>query len=411
LDQDLSQNNGFSRLALFLYQCLVLVSIPIFFIVHCSQRAQIGRFIERLGFGLGAPSNAPTLWFHAASLGEIKQIEHVAKDLHHTHGYAILVTTFTQAGAQWVQQHLPFATHRFAPIDMGFIVRRILATFRPEQLAIIENDLWPCMLATSKNRVQTITMLNARGSSSRKRRSVFHRKAMAYFDTVTCSSQSISNEFEQLDFPKKDIHQIGSLKSAPTILDNDLISRLRIAANNRKIWVAASTHASDEKAILDAIDVIQKNDPNTFLIWAPRHHKRVNAIQKALTLSGQSYEKRSEDAPSRVSDVFILDSLGELESALFVSDIVYLGGGLADEGGHNPYEPAQLQKPILSGPKVANHQDSFDALKNQGIITFVSLGADIAKHVLVAQPHEIETPVMLHNQENVSQTVELLLRN
>jgi len=235
---------------------------------------------------------------------------------------------------------------------MGFIVRRILATFRPEQLAIIENDLWPCMLATSKNRVQTITMLNARGSSSRKRRSVFHRKAMAYFDTVTCSSQSISDEFEQLDFPKKDIHQIGSLKSAPTILDNDLISRLRIAANNRKIW-----------------------------------------------------------APSRVSDVFILDSLGELESALFVSDIVYLGGGLADEGGHNPYEPAQLQKPILSGPKVANHQDSFDALKNQGIITFVSLGADIAKHVLVAQPHEIETPVMLYNQENVSQTVELLLRN
>lgn len=410
MDQDLSQNNGFSRLALFLYQCLVLVVIPIFFIIHCSQRAKIGRFTERLGFGLGAHTDAPTLWFHAASLGEIKQIEHVAKDLHHTHEYAILVTTFTQAGADWVQQNLPFATHRFAPIDMGFIVRRFLDRFRPEQLAIIENDLWPCMLATSKKHVQTITMLNARGSSSRKRRSVFHRKAMAYFDMVTCSSQSIADEFEQLDFPKKNVHQINSLKSAPTILNDVLISRLRIAAKNRKTWVAASTHASDEKAILDAIDVIQKNDPNTFLIWAPRHDKRVKPIQRALTSSEQSYEKRSEAAPSTMSDVFILDSLGELESALFVSDIVYLGGGLAEEGGHNPYEPAQLQKPILSGPKVANHQDSFDTLKKQGMITFVNSGADIAERVLAAQSHEIETPVMSNNQENVSQTVALLLK-
>ena len=56
-------------------------------------------------------------------------------------------------------------------------------------------------------------------------------------------------------------------------------------------------------------------------------------------------------------DVLILDTLGELASLYREADYVFVGGSLANQGGHNIIEPASEGKPVLLGPHMQNFAD------------------------------------------------------
>jgi 3-deoxy-D-manno-octulosonic-acid transferase len=53
----------------------------------------------------------------------------------------------------------------------------------------------------------------------------------------------------------------------------------------------------------------------------------------------------------------ILDTLGELASLYEQADYVFVGGSLADWGGHNIIEPASKAKPVVFGPHMRNFSD------------------------------------------------------
>jgi 3-deoxy-D-manno-octulosonic-acid transferase len=52
--------------------------------------------------------------------------------------------------------------------------------------------------------------------------------------------------------------------------------------------------------------------------------------------------------------VFILDTIGELFNYYSAADIVFVGGSLVKQGGHNILEPASLKKPVIFGPHMFN---------------------------------------------------------
>ena len=61
--------------------------------------------------------------------------------------------------------------------------------------------------------------------------------------------------------------------------------------------------------------------------------------------------------------VMIVDTLGELAQLYGLADLVFVGGSLVPHGGHNLLEPAQLAKPIATGPYTGNFQSIADLLK------------------------------------------------
>jgi tetraacyldisaccharide 4'-kinase len=56
--------------------------------------------------------------------------------------------------------------------------------------------------------------------------------------------------------------------------------------------------------------------------------------------------------------VLLLDTIGELSGLFSVADVVFMGGTLADRGGHNILEPALFAKPVVMGP----HMENFRAI-------------------------------------------------
>ena len=66
------------------------------------------------------------------------------------------------------------------------------------------------------------------------------------------------------------------------------------------------------------------------------------------------------DAEPR-ADVVVLDTLGELAQLYQLATVVFVGGSLADHGGHNILEPAVFGKPIVFGPHMQNFKEIADA--------------------------------------------------
>jgi 3-deoxy-D-manno-octulosonic-acid transferase len=64
--------------------------------------------------------------------------------------------------------------------------------------------------------------------------------------------------------------------------------------------------------------------------------------------------------------VVILDSIGELAQLYQLATAVFVGGSLANHGGHNILEPAVFGKPIVFGPHMHNFKEIADAFLANG---------------------------------------------
>jgi 3-deoxy-D-manno-octulosonic-acid transferase len=88
------------------------------------------------------------------------------------------------------------------------------------------------------------------------------------------------------------------------------------------------------------------------------------------------------------TQVFLLDTLGELPPFYAAGDVAFVGGSLVPIGGHNLLEPASLGEPIVAGPHNFNSADISKLLIERGAVRIVNGAAELAKVVgdLFADP-------------------------
>jgi 3-deoxy-D-manno-octulosonic-acid transferase len=128
-------------------------------------------------------------------------------------------------------------------------------------------------------------------------------------------------------------------------------------APDRPVFIAASTLKGEEAPVLTAFAAVRRQYPNALLIMAPRKPERFHEAAVLARAEGLRVVRRTElavDAEPR-ADVVILDTIGELAHVLQIATVVFVGGSLVDQGGHNILEPAVHGKPVVFGP----HMDNF----------------------------------------------------
>ncbi len=64
--------------------------------------------------------------------------------------------------------------------------------------------------------------------------------------------------------------------------------------------------------------------------------------------------------------MILLDTVGELEAAYGLADLVFVGGTLVKHGGQNMMEPASVGRPVVVGPSVTNFRGEVDLLVAAG---------------------------------------------
>jgi 3-deoxy-D-manno-octulosonic-acid transferase len=377
-----------------LYSLVIRLALPasLYYLIWrgLRQREYFDRWSERFALYRGAPV-ADGRWLPAVSVGEVNAAIPLVDALRARYpGRALLVTTTTPTGSARVRALWGDSVqHVYLPYDLPGAVRNFLEHFRPAIALVMETEIWPNLFAELQRRGIPAIIANARLSerSLRGYRPIapLVRAAMATIDHVAAQSEADAARYRKLGAPAERVHATGNLKYDLPVAEALPRQAQQWRAQwgaRRPVWIAASTHPEEEAAVLQAHRAVLAAWPQALLLWAPRHPERFAAVAANATRAGQRVATRRADAlPRADTEVFVIDTLGELMSFYAAADVAFVGGSLQEVGGHNLLEPAALGVPALVGPHTFNFQEITALLESVGAVARIadgdSLGATL----------------------------------
>ena len=358
-------------LTLHIYRALLTVATPLAGIL-LSHRLKRGkedphRLAERRGESTVVRPPGPLVWVHGASVGEVAAIIPLVERIA-SKDFKVLVTSGTVGSAKLCEQRLPPGViHQFVPLDTPRFIARFLDHWKPDLALFTESDLWPNIIIMSHARRIPLILVNGRVSErsfNRWRYAPATIGAMLRrFDLCLAQSPAYATRYRDLGAPR--IATTGNLKldvpEPPA--DRDSLQALQSAIGGRTTIAAASTHAGEEIALVDMHSKLRHSFPQLLTLIAPRHPDRGSGIVEIASAAGLSASRRSQGRlPDAKTDIYVVDTLGELGLVYRLAPIVFVGGSLATHGGQNPVEPIKLGAAVLHGPHVWNFAEIYAAL-------------------------------------------------
>jgi 3-deoxy-D-manno-octulosonic-acid transferase len=337
--------------------------------------AYFRRWRERFGV-FPNPGFKKSILIHAVSVGEVNAAIPLITALMETYkDHDFVITTVTPTGSDRVQQIFGNKVfHLYLPYDLPGAIKRFLRKIKPDLAVVMETEIWPNLFRFCKKRGIPIVVANARLSelSLKGYKWVQSLATMAVNNTkfVAAQTQTDADRMIRLGCDADKIYVVGSLKF-DIIIEQDIIDKgqeiHKHCADNHLIWIAASTHQEDEKELLDAYEYLKKKYPKLLLIIVPRHPERFQVTTQACIQKGFNTQLRSKCGLYDIdADVFIVDTMGEMLEFYAASDIAFVGGSIANIGGHNVLEAAVFKLPVLVGPNTHNFAEITQLLHDCG---------------------------------------------
>lgn len=315
--------------------------------------------------------SGPCIWFHGASVGEIKSIVNIASSLKEHCKLPVLVTTLTKAGQRAAQKIDVFDCVLLAPVDFYFSVKRFLKFYTPKILIIVEADLWPNMIYASEREGVKVGIINGRLSQRSAKRYKLLKPLINLLipkiSFICAQNKEIAKRYLSLGADKKQIFTCGNIKYDALTENPNRLAEVQELINKlswqgSKIVVCGSTHNLEEEIIISAAKKLE----NVKFIIAPRHLERVNQIKQNLEKTKLKFTFLSSGKFPEDTQILIADTMGLLGALYKAGTVAFVGGSLIKKGGHNFLEPAILKKPVFFGKYYYNTPDVAAKLLESG---------------------------------------------
>ncbi|MBF0177794.1 MAG: 3-deoxy-D-manno-octulosonic acid transferase [Magnetococcales bacterium] len=327
-------------------------------------------------------------WVHAVSVGEALAAQGLVEKLHHLFPHwRVVVSTVTKTGQQVVHDRFAHVDHTlYLPLDLPWIVRRVVARIRPRFVIVMETELWPNLFHALERAAIPIILVNGRLSPRSFTRYRHIRWAMARFlqpvHLFCMQSAGDAERLRQLQAPSHSpqgepspspnpapnstypqrMCVTGNLKydQALRLPDPTAMATLRqrLGAPADPIWLAASTHPGEEEIVLDGFSQVRQQHPDLRLILVPRHPERTGTVAGIISRHGLPFSLFSQTRGSWPQPLLLVDEIGWLTRLYGVARIVFVGGSLIPHGGQNFLEPAAWGIPPMFGPHTFNFKDA-----------------------------------------------------
>ena len=343
-------------------------------------KEDLSRIAERYGrAGIWRPEG-DLIWFHAASVGETNAVLPLITALRSSHpAISILLTTGTVTSAKIAKKRLPEgALHQFIPLDTPAFMQRFLDHWHPDLALLVESEIWPNLVMETAARNIPLVLVNGiishKSYSNWRRQGSLSRPIFGRFHLILVQNQNLQKRFMRLGAPE--VQVVGNLKfDAPALPVDELKKRRMLRMiGERCHFLAASTHLGEEEEIFSAHQKLVRKKPDLLTILVPRHPDRGDAIALLARAHNLTCVQRSKgEEPTKATDIYIADTLGELGLFYAISKLVFLGGSLVESGGHNPIEAVRFGSLVITGPHWHNQTDIFSALlKGKGALEATS---------------------------------------
>jgi 3-deoxy-D-manno-octulosonic-acid transferase len=384
------------RLMLGLYSLVLHIAFPVT-LYHLiwrglRQREYLHRWNERYAWLGDQTLPEGTIWVHAVSVGEVLAARPLVDGLLANHpDRPLLVTTITPTGSERVRALWGDRVHHvYLPYDLGGMVRRFLDRAKPALAVIVETEIWLNLYVECGRRGIPLMMVNARLSQRSLRGYLpvraLARLAMRAVRLVAAQSPADADRLARIGADPARIVVTGNLKydlDVPEGLAEQAAACRQAWGAGRPVWIAASTHPPEEDAVLEAHAKLLASHPDGLLLWAPRHPERFAPVADAArALAFSVRTRRGEGVPAPDTQVFVIDTMGELLGFFAAADVAFVGGSLCDVGGHNVLEPAALGVPSVVGPHTFNFAEVTRRMRQAGALVQTADATAMADTVL-----------------------------
>ena len=358
---------------------LALMLLPVLFCLVAAKKYRF-RLVQRCGFGLTdrlslTPNSSHpslTVWIHALSVGEVTSALPLVRGLRASLADAqIIFSAATRAGEQTAERLLaPYADAIIAgPLDLGPVIPLYLRSIQPDLFILVETDFWPHWLSCLARKKIPMLLVNGRISQHSfaryQRYGFFFRRMFDSFNLLSMQTAVDAEKMIALGIASDKVRTLGNLKF-DTLLGTTPSTAPPSGKENKAslgfsedapLWVCGSTHQGEEALLLQAYAQLLHDRPDLQLLLAPRNIERAPEIATLAKEHGLTVRLRSSGSDT-AGPLLILDTLGELAGCYGLAEVVFIGGSLVAQGGHNPIEAAAVGVPVLFGP----HMEDFSEI-------------------------------------------------
>ena len=318
------------------------------------------------------------IWFHAASIGELKSILPIIKKLNSDNSLReFLITTSTLSSSKIAElefKKMKNISHRFLPYDVDFLINSFLKMWRPNYIFLVDSEIWPNLILKAKKFSIPVAIINARiTSKSYKKWIKFPKTAFKIFSSIKLCLTSNKETKKFLEsFEVKNVFYYGNIKFINDINENEITNLNEDKLINSPFWFAASTHNGEEELCLKTHNFLREKYNNILTIIAPRHierSKEIKSLCKKYKLNSQILNNDELIKPN--VEIVILNSFGVLQNYFKYAKSVFIGKStiqsLEEVGGQNPLEAVKLNCRIYHGRYVYNFKDIYEILEKNNI--------------------------------------------
>lgn len=332
------------------------------------------------------------IWMHAVSVGEVGIAAKLIRELlQQGPTLSVVLSTTTPTGyaqaAKLAEEMGPAVLPIYNPLDGWFTVRRCLRAIQPQQLVLVEAEVWPNLVFAAKRQGIPVSLVNARLSPRSERR---YQKALrlvqpifSLLHRVMVQEPEDVKRWQTLGLQADRITCTGSIKFDmagdrepldQVVQFRELLTGIG-CGESRPVLLAASTHAGEEVELAKVFLELKSVVPDLFFIVVPRHVERAVEIETDLGNLGVKMVRRSIGRSDITApDALLVDTTGELRAWQHLATVVVVGKSFLATGGQNPAEAVMAGKPVVFGP----HMENFAALvrillSKQGAVQVTSL--------------------------------------
>ncbi len=376
-------------------------------------------------FNIKKKNKSKLIWFHAASIGEFKSIIPIIDYLNiNNQNYEFLITTTTLSSGNLAKEELQKfnnVEHRYIPFDVNFLMGKFINLWKPDQIFLVDSEIWPNLIFKAKKYNIPIALINARLTlKTFNKWSLFPnvaRRIFKIFDLCLCSNLETKNFLERLNI--KNVYFKGNIKFIKKI-DKTKISNLNEnILLKKRFWFAASTHKEEDLFCLRTHLKLKEKFQDLITIIAPRHIDRCGEIKSLFEKSKLSVQILNKNQSIlEKNEIIIINYFGALNDYFKYAKSVFIGKSiiekLKNDGGQNPLEAAKLKCKIYHGPYVYNFKDIYEILEKNNISKTIKNYEELSSNLIVdldnpkKENNEISEQIKILEQKTLKDTMSLV---
>lgn len=366
-----------------LYSLVMFFVAPIYVLAISLKKKKVegshsGPWWERFG-AVKKVNQSQTILFHCVSVGEVNVASRVIKGLVAANpNEHIVITTTTTTGSARVRTLFGDAvTHFYLPFDLSFSMGLMLKRISPRLIVVTEVELWPNLIDQGWKKKIPIVLLNARmtdrSKTSYAKISLLFTPMLRKISHICAQGTRDYQNYLSLGAQDEHLTMTNNLKFDLALSDEgDKSTETKDDTKGFISIIGASTHEGEEAALLKCALKLKEDGHKIQLILVPRHPERFNTVSKWLSDHGIEHCRTSKkEGDSQNHFVILVDEMGRLNEMYSDADIAFVGGSLADKGGHNALEAAVHSLPIVMGPHLYNNPDISLVLEQAGALTVI----------------------------------------